>query len=268
MTGLKRAANVAIGVLAAIVLLNYTVYLIHLLVFPEQPLAFIITFCVIGAVLLPVIFRKQLRKLLKGAYPVLKGVWALCLLFYVVSFSIMTFGIISSEETAPSELPEDTVIVVYGAKVNGTKDDPYPGTFLRYRLDRTAQIMKEAPSSVCIVCGGKGDNEPCAEAEVMKDYLVALGIDQSRIFVEAESENTIENIDNAMKIIRENGLEDRAIACLTTDYHLPRVRFLCERQGLDADFFYAAKSPNFFGLWSGLVREYMSYGKLILTGHL
>ena len=268
MTGLKKAANAVIGVLAAIVLLNYTVYLIHLLAFPEQLLAFIITFCVIGAIVLPVIFRKKLRKVLKKAYPWLKGIWALCLLFYVVSFTIMTVGIVSSEETAPSELPEDTVIVVYGAKVNGTKDDPYPGTFLKYRLNRAAEIMKEAPSSVCIVCGGKGDNEPCAEAEVMRDYLVAIGIDPDRIYVDAESKNTIENIDNAMKIIRENGLDGRAIACLTTDYHLPRVRFLCERQGLDAEFFYSAKSPNFFGLWSGLVREYMSYGKLILTGHL
>ena len=102
MTGLKKAVNAVIGVLAALVLLNYTVYLIHLLAFPEQPLAFIITFCVIGAVLLPVIFRKKLRKLLGKAYPILKGIWALCLLFYVVSFAVMTVGIISSKETAPS----------------------------------------------------------------------------------------------------------------------------------------------------------------------
>ena len=268
MTKLKRTANIVIGALAGITLLNYTVYLIHLIAFPEQPLAFIITFCVIGAIVLPVIFRNGLRKIFGKAYPVLKGIWAACLLFYVVSFTVMTVGIFSEKETAPSELPEDTVLVVYGAKVNGTKEDPYPGTFLRYRLDRAAQIMKEAPSSVCIVCGGKGDNEPCAEADVMRNYLISAGIDPSRVFVDDKSENTIENIDNAMEIISENGLEDRPVACLTTDYHLPRVRFLCGREGLDADFYYSAKSPNFFGLWSGLVREYMSYGKLILTGHL
>ncbi len=268
MTKLKKCANVLIGFLAAFVLLNYTVYLIHLIAFPEQPLAFIITFCVIGAVILPIVFRKALRRLLKKAYPVLKGVWAACMLFYVVTFTVMAAGILSSDEKTPSELPEDTVIVVYGAKVNGTKEDPYPGTFLKYRLNRTAEIMKEAPSSVCIVCGGKGDNEPCAEAEVMRDYLISAGIDPERIYVEAKSKNTIENIDNAMEIIKENGLEGRSVACLTTDYHLPRVKFLCERQGLSAEYFYSAKSPNFFGLWSGLVREYMSYGKLILTGHL
>jgi len=268
MEKLKKCANVLIGFLAAFVLLNYTVYLIHLIAFPEQPLAFIITFCVLGAVILPIIFRKPLRRLLKKAYPVLKCIWALCMLFYVVSFAIMTAGILSSDEKAPAELPEDTVIIVYGAKVNGTKEDPYPGTFLKYRLNRAAEIMKEAPTSVCIVCGGKGDNEPCAEADVMKKYLVSSGIDPSRILTDAESKNTIENIENAMEIIKNNGLEGRRIACLTTDYHLPRVRFLCERAGLDVFCYYSAKSPNFFGLWSGLVREYMSYGKLILTGHL
>ncbi len=265
---IKKIVNFIIGLLAVLTLTNYVVYLIHLIAFPEQPLAFIITFCVIGAILLPVLFRKPVKRLLKKTYPFFKGVWAVCLLFYVVSFSVMAVGIFSSSETAPENLPDKTVIVVYGAKVNGTKEAPTPGLFLRYRLNRTAEIMKESPTSVCIVCGGKGDNEPCAEAAVMKNYLISAGIDPSRIFVDDESKNTIENIDNAMKIIEDEGLSDYSVACLTTDYHLPRVRFLCGRQGLDADFFYSAKSPNFFGLWSGLVREYMSYGKLVLTGHL
>ena len=268
MTVLKRCANALIGVLAGIVLLNYTVYLIHLVAFPEQPLAFIITFCVLGAVLLPIIFRKRLRRLLKKAYPVLKGIWAACLLFYVVTFTVMTVGIASSDETAPDALPENTVVIVYGAKVNGTKDAPYPGTFLRCRLDRASAILKEAPSAVCIVSGGKGDNEPCSEASVMKEYLVGAGIDGGRIIVEDRSKNTIENIENSMELIRERGLEDFSVVCVSTDYHVPRVRFLCEKAGLDVLCYYPAKSPNFFGLWSGLVREYMSYGKLILTGHL
>ena len=268
MTGLKKAANVVIGVLAAFVLLNYMVYLIHLIAFPEQPLAFIITFCVLGAVILPVVFRRPLRRLLKKAYPVLKCIWALCMLFYVVTFTVMTAGILSNEERSPAELPEKTVVIVYGAKVNGTKEDPYPGTFLRYRLDRAAEILKEAPSAVCIVSGGKGDNEPCAEARVMSDYLTNAGVDPTRIYVEDESKNTIENIEKSMKIIKENGLEDCAVVCISTDYHVPRVRFLCERAGLDVFCYYSAKSPNVFGLWSGLVREYMSYGKLLLTGHL
>ncbi len=264
----KKILNVILCFLAGFTLLNYTVYLIHLIAFPEQPLAFIITFCVIGAVALPVIFRKRLKKLLKKAYPVLKGIWAACLLFYVVTFSVMVVGIFSSEKTEPASLPENTVVIVYGAKINGTKEAPYPGKFLKYRLDLAAEVLKDAPGSVCIVCGGKGDNEPCAEAEVMRDCLISAGIDPGRIYVDDRSKNTLENIENAMRIMEENGLSGNAVACLSTDYHIPRIRFLCNKAGLRANYYYSASSPNFFGLWSGLVREYMSYGKLVLTGRL
>ena len=268
MKTINKIVNVVIGICSGFVLLNYTVYLIHLLAFPEQPIAFIMTFAVFAAVLLPIIFRKRLQGLLKKAYPVFKGIFAACLIFYVVSFSIMTIGILKNSETAPSKLPEKTVLVVYGAKVNGTPEAPTPGLFLRYRLDRTAEIMKEAPSAVCIVCGGKGDNEPCAEAYVMRDYLISLGIEEDRIYVDDKSGNTIENIENAKRIIKERGLSDHAVACISTDYHIPRVKYLCSRYGLEAEYYFSAASPNFFGLWSVLVREYMSYGKLILIGHL
>ena len=74
--------------------------------------------------------------------------------------------------------------------------------------------------------------------------------------------------EKAQKIIEENGFENCKVACLSTEYHVPRIKFLCEKAGLGAQYYYYADSPNFFGLWSGLVREYMSYGKLLLTGHL
>ena len=266
----KKIINVVILILAGIAVLNYTVYLIHLIVFPEQPLAFIITFAVLGATILPIVFRKPLRKILKKAYPVLKGVYAACLLFYAVTFvamCVMIFGG-KSGETAPEELPDKTVLVVYGAKVGGTEQDPTPGAFLRFRLNRAAEILNKKESALCIVSGGKGNNEPVAEAVVMRDYLISRGVAPERILVDELSANTIENIDRAMQIIDEYGIGDYAVACLSTDYHVPRIKYLCEKEGLRAEYYYHAPCPNFFGLWSGLVREYMSYGKLLLTGHL
>ena len=270
MKTLKTIINIIILILAGAVVLNYGVYLAHLIAFPEQPLAFIITFIVLGATILPIVFRKPLARLLKKAFPVFKGIYAACLAFYVVTFIGMTAMIFhgAGAETPPEELPEKTVLVVYGAKVGGTAEHPTPGKFLRYRLDKAAGVLSANDGAVCIVCGGKGRDEPVAEAVVMRDYLIAKGVDGDRILVDAESENTIENIDNAMKIIKENGLEDCKVACLSTDYHVPRIKYLCEKAGFDAEYYYYADSPNFFGLWSGLVREYMSYGKLLLTGHL
>ena len=266
----KKIYDIIILILAGAVVLNYGVYLAHLIAFPEQPLAFIITFLVLGGVILPIVFRKPLKRILKKAYPVFKAIFAFCLAFYVVTFIGMTVMISrgAGAETPPEELPSDTVLIVYGAKVGGTAENPTPGQFLRFRLDKAAKVLEAAPNTVCIVCGGKGSNEPVAEALVMRDYLAAKGIADDRIIVDAESKNTIENIDNAMKLIKENGLEKYHVACLSTEYHVPRIKYLSERAGLDAGYYYYADSPNFFGLWSGLVREYMSYGKLLLTGHL
>ncbi|MBR6918441.1 MAG: YdcF family protein [Clostridia bacterium] len=266
----EKILNIAFAVFASITALNYTVYLIHLIIFPEQPLAFIITFTVLSLIALPVIFRRKLRALLKKAYPVFKALWTAAMAVYVVSFIIMTSVIIAGKgvDPSPSDIPEDTVLIVYGAKVGGSESSPHPGQFLRYRLDYAASIMEERPGTVCIVCGGRGDNEPAAEADVMRSYLISKGIDAERIFVDDESENTIENIDNAMRIMEERGLKGKSVACLSTEYHIPRIKYLCSKAGLDADYYFHAASPNFFGLWSGLVREYMSYGKLILTGHL
>ena len=270
MKTFKKIIDIVALVCAGIVVLNYTVYLAHLIVFPEQPLAFIITFAALALTVLPVIFRKQLKALLKKAFPVLKGIWTACLVFYAVTFLAMVIFIFAgaSADAAPEELPDETVIIVYGAKVGGAEESPTPGRFLQFRLDRTAEIMKSATKSVCIVCGGKGDDEPAAEAEVMKSYLVKKGIAAERIFVDDGSANTIENIENAMKIIEENGLKDYKVACLSTEYHIPRIQYLCGKANLEVDYYFHASSPNFFGLWSGLVREYMSYGKLLLTGHL
>ncbi|MBQ7670726.1 MAG: YdcF family protein [Clostridia bacterium] len=270
MKTIKKIIDITALVCAGIVVLNYTVYLAHLIVFPEQPLAFVITFAALALTVLPIVFRKKLKSLLKKAFPVLKGIWTVGLVFYAVTFLAMVVFIFSgaSADAAPEELPDETVIIVYGAKVGGTEESPTPGRFLQFRLDRTAEIMNAAPKTVCIVCGGKGKDEPAAEAMVMKDYLVKKGIAPERIFVDDASANTIENIENAVKIIDEEGFGDYKIACLSTEYHIPRIKYLCDRANLEVDYYFHAPSPNFFGLWSGLVREYMSYGKLLLTGHL
>ncbi|MBR0303262.1 MAG: YdcF family protein [Clostridia bacterium] len=266
----KRFFNIVVGIFAAITLLNYTVYLVHLIAYPEQPLAFIVTIAVIAAVALPVIFRKQIKNVLKRTYPFFKAVWGAGLAVYVVSFAVMVGVIFSSSagEVPPSEMSDDTVIILFGAKVGGTEDDPAPGLFLRRRLERCAVIMKEAPRTVCIVCGGKGANEPASEASVMKSYLIARGVSPSRIFSEDASSDTAENIENAKAIIRREGLEDYKVACLSTGFHIPRIKLLCRRADLGVDYYFSAASPSAFGLWSCLVREYMSYWKMALSGKL
>lgn len=254
---------------AAVTLFNYLVYLIKLIIFPEQPLAYIITVFVIGVTALPIIFRKKVEKITGNAFPFLKGLFAACLAFYVISFAFMCtyIAVGVGSEVPAEELPDKTVFVVYGAKVNGSGERVYPGNSLRYRLETAKELMEKLPDSVCIVSGGRGPDEARAEADVMKDWLVAEGIDEDRIFVDAKAKNTAENVIFSKEII-ERELDGYKIACVSSDFHIPRIQILAEKYDLDSEYYYHASCPNIFTLYTSLVREYMSYGKLIIFGRL
>ncbi len=262
--------NIIIFICGTLTVVNFTVYLIKLLVVPEQPIAYVLSFLILGGVLLPFAFRKKLCEKLPRIYPIGKAVYSFCLIFYAITFSAMCaiifFGKIG--ETPPEELPEKTVFVVYGAKVKGTEENSYPGKSLALRLDKAATLLAKNENSLCIVTGGKGPDEYRPEGEVMAEYLVSKGIDQNRILIDATSKNTLENINNAINIIKEENLEEYTVCCVSTSFHIPRIKLLCQKIGLDAKYYYHAKSPNFGTLYPSLVREYMSYGKLILTGKL
>lgn len=269
-SGKETVINILLVILAAITLANYGVYSVHMLFFPESATAWAAAITVISVTLFPILFRKKLAALLKKAFPVLKAIWGFGLAFYVISFCVMcSLILIGAENEVPGEeITSPSVFIVYGAKVRGTAENAYPGSVLKRRLDKAYSVMEDAPDSVCIVCGGQGQNENAVEGEVMKKYLVSRGIEPSRIYVEGESKNTLENIKYSKEIIDLENLSDRAVACVSTGFHMPRIQYLCRREGIKVSYCYYAASPNPISLYTSLVREYMSWGKLFLTGHL
>lgn len=124
---------------------------------------------------------------------------------------------------------ESRTVIVLGARVYENR----LSTALKYRLDAAYEYLISHPLSACIVTGGQGDNEPCTEASLMYAYLIERGIDKSRIYIEDESTDTVENIRYSMKIIKENTLNDH-VAIVTSDYHVYRSLTYAEREGLDA----------------------------------
>ena len=68
-------------------------------------------------------------------------------------------------------------LIVLGAQVRSSG----PSIVLRYRLDKAYEYLEKNPATKCIVSGGKGDNEPEAEGDAMKRYLVEKGIKAERI---------------------------------------------------------------------------------------
>ncbi len=138
-----------------------------------------------------------------------------------------------------------------------------PSTLLAWRLDTAAAYLKENPETLCIVSGGQGYNEPCAEAEVMYTYLVEHGISGNRILRETRSKNTTENIRFSKELLPE-GYE--TIGIVTNDFHVYRAVKLAEAGGLHGVYGVSAPSVASF-LPNNMFRECLALIKDKLAGN-
>ncbi len=242
----------------------YVSFLFKLIFWPSNMLELIAAFLGIAVAGIPVFFRKFFeRKLPRKLFKVLENIFAWGMLFYCVTFLMLSVFILSAGalQTDADDLSEDSVFIVYGAGLKGDQ----PGVTLRKRLDTAVEYMEMLPESVCIVSGGQGADEVMAEAAVMKNYLCEQGIDEDRIYVEDRSSNTLENIKFSCEIIEKEGLNDEAIVSLSNAFHIPRIELIFSRLSVESEFV-LAPDPNPYSMFSVLVREYMSYAKLLILG--
>lgn len=132
-------------------------------------------------------------------------------------------------------------LIVLGAKV----DEYGPTRTLQYRLDKAVEYYNEYPEVKIIVSGGKGIDEPKAEAEVMKDYLLTKGVLENNILLENKSTSTFENMEYSKKIIDEQSSE-YSLGIVTTDFHIFRSKMIASRVFDSKCEFQSAK--NYSGL--------------------
>lgn len=243
MKGYNKLLNVLIVISGSFTLILYISYLIKLFIYSEGLFTLFITLSVILGVILPVVFKKLFKRLLRKTYIFFKTIYTFGMCFYMVTFiSMCCFIYLSNQSELPAnQLPDNTIFVVFGAGINNTQ----PGKSLRFRLDTAYSLMKEAPGSVCIVSGGQGKNEVVSEASVMKKYLVEKGISSDRIYMEDKSSSTIENIVFSKEVIEENNLSGYSVACISNDFHIPRIRILSDRYDF-ADYYYNAPSGGWY----------------------
>ena len=151
-------------------------------------------------------------------------------------------------------------LIVLGAQVR----EDGPSAVLKYRLDAAAQYMRDNPSTLCIVTGGKGSSEPFSEGQGMKEYLVKSGIPAERIIIEDRALNTVQNIQYSMALMPS---PDIPTAIVTNDFHVTRGLALARRQGLTNVYAIAAPSNPLY-LPNNMLREYFGLSKDFLLGNL
>ena len=153
-------------------------------------------------------------------------VLALALLFVLAAAALI--GFVYYMETHLPPAGDSDVIIVLGAQV---KEDGTPSVALERRLTAALEAYQAKPQLI-IACGAQGANEPRAEGDVMRDWLMAHGVAGEDVVAETASFNTRENLEYARAIMEHRGLE-RALV-VTSDYHVPRALALCRQEGIEA----------------------------------
>ena len=153
-------------------------------------------------------------------------------------------------------------VIVLGAGVRGIE----PSEILTDRIQMAARYLKENPEAICIATGGKGSDENISEAQCIYNYLTALGIDGSRIWMEDQATSTIENFRYSIALIEEKtGAVPDSVAVLSNEFHLFRASRMAEDCGLEADCIAAPTSKPLIRI-SYTIREIFALWKYLTIG--
>ncbi|MFD3742932.1 YdcF family protein [Nocardia sp. NPDC058633] len=113
--------------------------------------------------------------------------------------------------------PETAVVVLgYGLTPEGTMREE-----LVRRLRAGLAQAVFAPWSPIIVTGGN-PRAGLSEADVMADWLVAAGVDESRVLRESEADSTVANARNTATMLAERDLS--SVVLVTSEDHIARAR--------------------------------------------
>lgn len=143
----------------------------------------------------------------------------------IVSAIILVYGLLILIGSFGLNTDNADYIIVLGHKLNNNKIS----NVLEYRLNKVLEYSENNNCKI-ILSGGITSNNTISEAEVMKDYLVNNGINESRIILEDKSTDTVENIRNCKEYVDSKS----KIVVISSNYHIVRAKMICRLLGLNA----------------------------------
>lgn len=166
-----------------------------------------------------------------GIGRVLKYVFIAGYALFFAGFAVVGGMIFSVGKSTPE--PGADAVIVLGA---GLKNDG-PSRTLQARLKKAAEYLHENEHSVVVVTGGLGTGQRVTEAQAAADFLISIGVDESRIYKEEKSTSTLENLRFAKDILEsELGFAENQYTSLvvSSDYHIFRALKVAKQVGLQA----------------------------------
>lgn len=174
------------------------------------------------------IIRADLEKL-NTLDPALGAFWTKLM----QTWSEVNSGLTVNPGVLPDGLPEDEslCIVVLGFQL---ESDGSMAPELLGRCETALRCAEKYPNALIAVTGGgtAWSNPNATEAGVMADWLMAHGVEASRILKEDASRTTGDNAEFTVKLLLENHPEVRALAIVSSDYHVPLGVLLFQEEAL------------------------------------
>ncbi|HVA49535.1 MAG TPA: YdcF family protein [Pirellulales bacterium] len=176
------------------------------------------------------------RRASRWAPRVLLAAVAGLLLPSIPAVSDLGFASLEAQTVPLTVLPADTaaMVVLSGGILPPTAKQPraLPGEDTLYRCLSAAELYRGKPCLV-VVSGGTVAPEDGAPpvAEVMREFLVRLGVNSDDLLVEDRSTTTYENAVESRRVLERLGR--RRIVLVTDALHMPRAAACFRHVGLE-----------------------------------
>jgi uncharacterized SAM-binding protein YcdF (DUF218 family) len=161
--------------------------------------------------------------------------WLLWLLVLTpVCYATVTYWRIVNQSAHDESRAADAIVVFGAAEYDGR-----PSPVYKARLDRAAQLFHRGLAPIVITTGGSGNDPRFSEGVVGREYLKTLGIPDSQLIAETQSDDTAESARRVSTIMYTNSMH----SCLAVSdgYHIFRIKKMLAREGVTA---YGAPRPN------------------------
>lgn len=180
-------------------------------------------------------------------------------ILFIGLVSFISIEILIFQSLKLSDETQVKYAVILGAGVKGEE----PSATLKRRLDTGLEYLNKNPNTKIIASGGLGKEATLTEAEVMKRYLIAHGIDASRILKEEKSTTSDENLRYTKELLTSLYGEDAPeILIITSDYHMYRVKHIAERY-YSKVYGIPSETPNLVMI-NYAIREYLAVLKMLM----
>jgi uncharacterized SAM-binding protein YcdF (DUF218 family) len=162
---------------------------------------------------------------------VFRAIW-LTILTLVITFSLVLISVYYYKDDydilMKERKPFDAGIILGAAVWGGNRPSPV----LRERINKGYELYKNGIVAYLVLTGGGSPGE-MTEAEVAKSELLKKGIDGKYIFVENQSNSTLEQISFLNKnLYRKHKWKE--VILITDNFHLLRSKQMCRFFGMNA----------------------------------